>query len=335
MYIDITQLCGIGCEFCMYADKHKTGTNMVLSGLAKVNLSTLINSSEVKRISISGEGEPLNNVSIFREILALSNGGNAFEFITSGFFPHDKLANFYDEINALLVANGDTCNIRLSSDSYHTAKIKKKPHSFSIQYWFDRQPEALTFSFRSVDTDRKFTRSYLLSELEKDSIKGTINPIGILEDQLIIDRYAFGIDYKNLVHPSHFSSIDFLDLNGYVQAIEAKIDKRFTLGSLNKAPFENGMDVTIKPSGDVYFYGIENILIGNIHSDQFSWGLLANYVAEIPLIYNLYTEPFMDLIGNLSDDDVAQTLIRKVNNPYWLIKELANYDGLLDQMLST
>ena len=23
LYIDITQICGIGCSFCMYSDKHK------------------------------------------------------------------------------------------------------------------------------------------------------------------------------------------------------------------------------------------------------------------------------------------------------------------------
>ena len=35
LYIDITQICGIGCAFCMYADKHKSGINMELSVQAK------------------------------------------------------------------------------------------------------------------------------------------------------------------------------------------------------------------------------------------------------------------------------------------------------------
>ncbi len=61
LYIDITQICGIGCAFCMYADKHKAGISMELSTLARENLARLINAPEVKRISVSGEGEPLNN----------------------------------------------------------------------------------------------------------------------------------------------------------------------------------------------------------------------------------------------------------------------------------
>ena len=62
LYVDITQICGIGCAFCMYADKHVTGKSMVLSTQARDNLSALINDPSVKRISVSGEGEPLNNI---------------------------------------------------------------------------------------------------------------------------------------------------------------------------------------------------------------------------------------------------------------------------------
>lgn len=335
LYIDITQICGIGCMFCMYADKHKKGSNLVLSDQARENLRTLINTPGVKRISISGEGEPLNNVEVFHQILRLSNGGQAFEFITSGFFPHNKLASFYEETNAILMANGDTCNIRLSSDSYHIERIKHKPHGFSLQYWCDCRPKALSFSFRSVDTDRTFTRNYLLSELEKRALTGRIEHSGILEDRLIIEGHAFGIDYKNLVHPSESAPAGYLDLRGYVQAIEAKTTKRFTLGSQNKSPMENGMDVTIKPNGEVYFYGIENIALGNIHVDQFSWKGLEEHIARTPLIRHLYSRPFMDMVDNLSESEIAQSLIQKTNNPYWLIKELARHDDLLDQMLSS
>ena len=68
MYIDMTQICGIGCAFCMYADKHKAGMSMELSTLARENLAALSNAPSVKRITISGEGEPLNNARVFHEI---------------------------------------------------------------------------------------------------------------------------------------------------------------------------------------------------------------------------------------------------------------------------
>src|SRR5476649_628069 len=148
LYIDITQICGIGCNFCMYADKHQSGISMVLSDKARANLRTLINASSVKRISVSGEGEPLNNVKVFHEILGLSEGARSFEFITSGFLPHPQLSAFYDKTNTLAQTNGDTCNIRLSADSYHLEKVKHRAHGFSARYWFEHRPRALQFSFR-------------------------------------------------------------------------------------------------------------------------------------------------------------------------------------------
>ena len=85
IYIDITQICGIGCEFCMYSDKHTTKDHLVLTDKAKKNISKLINDKETSKVAISGEGEPLNNIKAFKEILQLSKGGISFEFITSGY----------------------------------------------------------------------------------------------------------------------------------------------------------------------------------------------------------------------------------------------------------
>lgn len=336
LYIDITQICGNGCAFCMYADKHKSGTSMELSIKAKQNLASLINSPDVKRISVSGEGEPLNNAKVFHEILELSEGdGKAFEFITSGFLPHDKLKSFYEITNALVATKRDSCNIRLSCDHHHIERIQHKPYGFSIRYFHSDRPKGLTFSFRSVDTDRAFTQNYLIDEIEKCGLSVSVESLGVLEDVLIVEGDIFGIDYKNLVHPSQCTSSGYLDLQGYIKAIEDKMDKRFTLGSLNKLPMANGIDLTVKPNGDVFFYGIENEHLGNIHVDQICWKHLAEHIDETPLVRALYTQPFSDLIGRLPVNGLAPGLIKKVNNPYWLIKEMANYDGLLEQMVAS
>ena len=71
IYIDITQICGIGCEFCMYSDKHTTKDHLVLTDKAKKNISKLINDKETSKVAISGEGEPLNNIKALKgEIVA-------------------------------------------------------------------------------------------------------------------------------------------------------------------------------------------------------------------------------------------------------------------------
>lgn len=331
LYIDITQICGIGCAFCMYADKHKAGISMELSTLARENLAKLINAPEVKRISISGEGEPLNNAKVFHEILGLSEGGKCFEFITSGFYPHDKMADFYDTTNRIVSGNGDTCNIRLSADSHHIEKVKWRAHGFSLDYQRRRRPSGLSFSFRSIDTDRDFTRQYLKSELARWGVEATIEPRSVLEDVLIAGGECFSIDYKNLVHPAPGTALGYLDMLGYIEAIESKVNKRFTFGSLNKEPQANGLDITVKPNGGVYLYGIENQRLGNIHFDRIDWQRLVAYVRETPLPRALYTQPLTELLARLENTDLLRSIIVKTNNPYWLVKELAGHAGLLEK----
>lgn len=333
LYIDITQVCGVGCAFCMYADKHKAGESMTLSTLAQENLSALINGSDVKRISVSGEGEPLNNVKVFHEILRLSGGGNSFEFITSGFLPHDKMAEFYETTNQIVLDNGDTCNIRLSTDSHHIKQVKWRAHGFSLNFLREFRPAGLSFSFRSIDTDRDFTRDYLASELARWGILAVIEPRDTLEDILTIGKDSFRIDYKNLVHPAPSTPDGYLDLYDYIEAAENKVNKRFTFGSLNKPPLANGMDLTIKPNGDVYLYGVESQRLGNIHFDTVRWKYIASHVRETPLVRALYSQPLTDLLARIDNVELVQSIVAKANNPYWLVKELAIHDGLLEKLV--
>lgn len=334
LYIDITQICGIGCSFCMYADRHQTSAQFELSDRARTNISGLVNHSKVKRVSISGEGEPLNNVKVFQAILGLSRGNVAFEFITSGFLPHDQLNKFFDETETIVKAHGDTCNVRLSADSYHIEKIRHRPHGVSMLRSVSAPKGPLTFSFRSVDTDRAFTRSYLLDEAKKYLGKAEIIELSPLEDRLVVGERVFNIDYKSHVHPTDDVPASRLDLLGYIQAIESRIGKRFTFGSLNPAPLLNGLDLTIKPDGVVALYGIENVTLGNIHTDHFSWESLVRRVADDPLMRCLHTTPLLDVLARVGDQEAMQLLARKANNPYWLVKEVAKHPAILEQFAS-
>jgi len=335
IYFDITQICAIGCDFCMYSDKHTIKDHLVLTEKAKENISKIINHKEIKRVSISGEGEPLNNIKAFKEILLLSNGGIAFEFITSGYISHDKLFNLYDEINQIIIKNGDTCNIRLSTDSYHIPKIKNKPHAVSVKYFLDNKLTNMTFSFRSIDIDKKFTRNYLQDELQKIGIKSKIIINDDLEDSIIIENKKFQIDYKNLVKPTFLKKdIKYMSLSEYIKAKEKKLNKVFTLGNINPKPLLNGMGITIKPNGDIYFYGIDCNLLGSIHTDTLNIDFFKNIVKNDKIVNTLYTTPFMQLMDKISINDDIIKLIQNVNNPYWIIKEILSYDkSLLNKMI--
>jgi len=43
IYFDIIQICGIGCDFCMYSDKHTIKDHLVLTKKVKDNISKIIN----------------------------------------------------------------------------------------------------------------------------------------------------------------------------------------------------------------------------------------------------------------------------------------------------
>jgi hypothetical protein len=327
LYIDITQFCGVGCDFCMYADKHNK-THLTLSSHSKNNLSNLINNPNVKKVSVSGEGEPLNNLATFYEILQLSKGNVAFEFITSGYIYHDKLLDFYSKIDKLISNKGDSCNIRLSSDSHHIPKLKNKPHGISVSQFQNKRYENLTLSFRSIDPDKRFSRDYLMEQIGLYGFNSHIEEISILEDKVIIGESQYNLDYKNLVWPRGIEG-EYLDMWQYISALEKKYNKNFTLGSLNKGDDVNGLDITVKPNGNVHFYGIESICLGNIHLDAFSIEQLIEKVTEIPLIKALYSVPFAEIIKELAKHIDIDSLINKVNNPYWLIKEVHKHDSEL------
>lgn len=333
IYIDITQVCGIGCTFCMYADRHSSRQALRLSETARDNLARLINEPGIKRVSISGEGEPLNNIPALQEILGLAKGPVRFEFITSGFLPKHKLVEFYADISARLAASGSTCNIRLSSDSYHIEKIKHRPHACSVAYLLESKPPNLTLSFRSIDIDRGFTRDYLTRELRSVGFNAYIEEISSLRDRIVVANLALDIDYKNLVDPADDTPAGYLKLDAYIEEVARSLGKEFTLGSLNPAPNPNGMDITVKPNGDVHFYGAENILLGNIHTERLSLEALAQRLKSDSFLLALHTIPLRDILRSLSVNDSVRTMIDKTNNPYWIFKRLSeDYPHLLEQV---
>jgi len=302
----------------MYTEKHAK-SHLKLSTEAVTNLSRLINDSEVKRISVSGEGEPLNNIHVFYQILALSKGSKKFEFITSGYLEHEKLKNVFKEIDRIVGANGDECNIRLSSDSHHIPKLKSLPHGKCIHEFKEGTYKNLTLSFRSIDPDREFTRQYLIDQAKAIGFKAEVRAIGALEDVIVVEGTEFKIDYKNLVKP-HGMYEQYMSMWQYIDSIEQKVGKPFTLGSLNKK--ENGLDVTIKPNGDVYLYGLEMTRLGNIHDDHISYEFITEVLLSNEIMRKLYQEPFRDVIYSFGDRGVINRAIEEVNNPYWLMKEI-------------
>ena len=175
----------------------------------------------------------------------------------------------------------------------------------------------------------KDVRKFLVDQAKEFGLKAKIEEKTELDDVLHIEGFCLGIDYKNLVNPYQCSREDYTPLEEYVKAIERKYRKPFTLGSVNSFPNLNGLDISVKPNGDVLLYGLEVRTVGNIHQDDISIEYLGRMVEEDPLFRTFYSVPFLDLIAIISDDAESHEIIKKVNNPYWIVKSL-HKEGRLD-----
>ena len=324
LYFDITQFCNINCDFCMYRDRHSS-LKMNINKCASENIRRLFLDADIKRISISGEGEPLTNMETIWDIIELSPGKLNFEIITSGALPHAKMANFYSDMDHVTSKKGDLCNIRISADSFHAQRVPFRAHGFSIKYFSESVSDCMTLSFRSIETDKIFTREFLIQEARKYKLDGIIEPINELEDVFICNNKQYSIIYKNIVHPNENQN-GHMTLDDYIKVLENKYGKSFTFGAMNHHPTPNGLDVTIKPDGRILFYGIEIVEVANIYKDNIDMFFLKNFINKNKLISILYKTPFTEILRILRKRIDYHEIIKNANNPYWVLQDLKKYN---------
>jgi hypothetical protein len=194
----------------------------------------------------------------------------------------------------------------------------------------------MTVSFRSIDIDKEFVRSYLPTALRELGYSARVTASGGLEDNLEVEDGLFHVEYKNLVYPRGVSYSEYMDIAEYMAAIESKKGKTFTLGSMNASPASNGLDVTVKPNGEIYFYGAECWgPVGNIHTDHLSMDGLIECVTEDPFLGKLYSTPFETVISQLRKNPQVNKKIGEINNPYWVLKELyREYPGIVSEVMA-
>lgn len=325
LYIDITSMCPFKCAFCMYEDRHTNPIHLQLNDKSRDSLSQLIN-SPLTRIVVSGEGEPLMNYSTFIEILDLSHGGKQFELITSG-FPEKFLNDAITYATHSLKEKNDRLNVRISIDSYHIQEAKngKLDQLIELLLLSTQSSNNVSFSFRSLFCDKTMVRVFISELLEKRGVLVSIKQKTVLDDQvLLVDGRTISINYKNLVYPHKVGKSDTVNMFDYMRCIEQVYKKSFTFGSLNTVLYDKGLDITVKPDGNVYFYGIEIQNHGNIF-EKVSLDNLTRLVEVDPYVKTFYSRPLSDILAELiSLNPAIDRLVGEVNNPYWIVKAIYN-----------
>lgn len=89
---------------------------------------------------------------------------------------------------------------------------------------------------------------------------------------------------------------------------------------------EDGMDITIDTSGEVYLYGGELQSLGSIYEETISYPLLMARMRENELFRVILDVPLKTIISELSRDEAFKKIIESTNYPYCVIKNLNKSD---------
>lgn len=323
LYIDVTNQCNLNCNFCMYKIERKsTPLNLELNYSSKKNISKIINDPTTERLILSGEGEPFNNLKAIIDILYLSGGNKRIQIITNGLWILSKKSDkIISQLNKLSILKKDKYQIRISCDSFHIKKIGESNYKKIIEKIINgiKDNEKIDICFRSIIEEKNEILKTFKNRFISKEYNVSFNNISNLETDIVLDNYIkLNIIFKNMINIDNVNGINTFD--SYIDSLENIYNKPFTLGHLKKGA--NGMDITIKPNGDLFYYGAEIYPFFNISIDNINIKKLTQTIENNIILYSVYTKPFKNIVTCLKKYEPFEKLILSTNNPYWIIKKI-------------
>ena len=306
VYIDITRECPLRCDFCMYRDKRSRTRLPIVD--TRYAIGSFISHSDVSRVTISGEGEPLSHPDL---PLLLEMAPNAC-VATSG-------AASEQTVKRVL---GYPVDLRVSLDSFHIAQLGMTHYESLLRTALG---SAATVSLRSLLEERETMLPIALDMIRRAGHVVSDVRHGVLEDDITLEDRNVRVVYRNMVDPADGKST----LDEYLRLLEISRGVPFTLG--NRTPAGNGMSITIKPDSTIEFYGAETQVhgverYGSGANDTMLFNLsierMKTVLESSPIILGLYTVPFRDVIAELRNDPVSRSIIERTNNPYWIVRRI-------------
>jgi hypothetical protein len=301
--------------------KHRKGINLSITNEVKSRLMKFINDS--KKVGISGEGEPLNHLDGIFDLLSLGNMGKRFDLITSADVSPEILNRLIDKATIITARTDSILRIRVSIDRFHRSNTQEKNIMLLLKRLLriNAINHNLELSFRSITTDVDFTKEYLNSIARGIGI----HPEWIYRDELgylmRIDLNNIEVDFQSIINPEESKIKDIFTIEEYIFLLEKRFKRPFTLGNMETED-KPALDVTIRPNGDIVFYGLECEKVGNIYQDNISYNDIRRFI-ENDLFYRVFIgRPFRDIISALRTNKKISEMIDKINNPYWNVREI-------------
>jgi len=227
--------------------------------------------------------------------------------------------------------------IRLSVDSYHTEKVARSNYSNFLQLASrkDGRFKNVRFAVRSLVEDKPFVEDFIRIILKQIGVDYVFREESALDQEVLFPESRLSINYKNLVNPDPSKMHGVFSIWDYMGSLEQKYNKPFTLGNLRTKRGKKGLDITFKPNGESFFYGAELEPHGNLFEDNLNIKHFKSRLESNPLLKALYTIPLSNVLRSLCKDQQLKDRIEKINNPYWIIKQLyPKYKNKFDSALN-
>tara|TARA_Y100000310_G_scaffold305920_1_gene346609 strand:- start:1991 stop:3001 length:1011 start_codon:yes stop_codon:yes gene_type:complete len=289
-----------------------------IRGKAKANIEAL--TADCYKIGISGQGEPLLNQKAILDVLSLPGANRRFDIMTSGNIPTSEFSDFMLRINDVAAHNNDHCNVYLSIDEYHIDRLQHENLANAIDLCLQEDLRFVDVAIRSITTNKQFVREYVEDTLGSNHSLCWSKETP-LRHVVAIDNYKVGVHFRNIVGSPERAANDLYSVEKYISLLERNAGRPFKFGSLATSD-RVGLNITIDPNGDVFFYGLEFEPLGNIYRDTLDQSTIKTSLVENELYSILLQVPFLDVLAVLREDPQMSDLIDKVNSPYWIIRSL-------------
>lgn len=324
LFVLLTDICALDCEFCFYKEIRKTDTIRVNKGHAKESLTHLINGSA--QVGLSGHGEPLNNIGGLIDILKLSSQ-KRFDLTTSGSFPTKKLLKFIEEIETTCQTSNNECWVRLSLDTFHARAVHHDNFSNLIS-WFlqDGKWQKCRLYFRSITSEEEFVSDCFTNACRQNNWDFRWESKSQFAKVITINEKPFEVIFRPIVKPVELGLQDKYPIYEYLDMLSDTNGREFKLG-FRKGDSLGGLDVTINPDGNIYFYGAELSSLGCIYDEIVDYDLLTHRLDSNPIYTTIRNAPFKQILFALAKEPRFKKCIEETNSPHWVIRTLNDIDS--------
>ncbi len=264
--IELTNLCNVNCSHCKYSiSNSKNSKNAKSLGFKAINhCLDFVKRKNIEELFLTGGGEPTLNMDMVNFIVNNSTC-KSIVLATSG---HWSVAK--DEFDLFFKTIVDSVKkakylsrfvLRLSVDDFHSKKIPLLNICAAIKRFVKYKNKNQNFPIK-IEIRSLLSNDRSVSDLSK-LLNGRLVKLSNFQEKLILNGgEVILVTRKTLVLDTHIrvANTKYMDFSGGVDVAKE------AYGSLWPCVYGGGMNLGIRPDGEVYLYGANTKSFGNVNT---------------------------------------------------------------------